>query len=174
MPNFIKKMIKRITTKSRKYPIRYDEYGISARKQAFELFDKGRMPEEVIQEMNISLATAKRYYFQWKKLPKNMNASYRLLKSMLKSNSKMMQEMVESLAQKTGMTEDDVLAELQKPWAFRRLALGWWAEKIRISQRDAIMYRLKAAAGLIYLYEYAGIPPQKILDALEKLRKEYT
>ncbi len=70
------------------------------------------------------------------------------------------------------MTEDEVLAELQKPWAFKRLALGWWADKIRISQRDAIMYRLKAAAGLIYLHECAGVPSKRIYEVLENLRKE--
>ena len=167
-----KKLIKKLTTKPREYPIKYDESGRSARKRVFCLYNKGRMPKEVKQEMDdIHLPTAIRYYYQWKKLPKDLDASYRLLKSMLKSSPRAMQEMVEDFTQKTSMTEDEVLSELQKPWAFRRLVLGWWADKVRISQRDRIMRRLQAAAHMVYIFECAGIPPEKITEALMKLHK---
>ena len=170
--NIFQRLANKINAKPRKYPIKYDEFGRSARKQALEFFDKGRMPEEVEQELDdIPLLTARRYYYQWKKLPKDLDASYRLLKSMLKSSPRAMQEMVEDFTQKTSMTEDEVLAELQKPWAFRRLVLGWWADKVRISQRDRIMRRLQAAAHMVYIFECAGIPPEKITEALMKLHK---
>lgn len=114
--NILKRLAGKVIPRHRKYPIKYDEHGISIRKRAFELFDKGRKPEEVEQELDdISLPTAVRYYSQWKNVPKNLDANYRLLKSILKSDPEAMQELVSHLAQQTGRTEDAIVAELQKP-----------------------------------------------------------
>ena len=159
--------------KRRKYPIKYDEYGRSARERAFNLLDLGKTYEDVSVEVDINLETARRYYYQWKKLPRNLKNSVRLLKQILKSDPEAMKEMLNDLAQATGTTVDEVLSEIQQPHAFKRLVLGYWVKKIRISQCLNTLYRLKAAANIVFLYGYLGIPPKKILEALDKLREEY-
>jgi len=62
----------RFRNKGRKYPIKKDEYGRSARKRAFAAFNSGARPADVASEVGISLQTACRYFSDWKKLPKNV------------------------------------------------------------------------------------------------------
>ena len=55
--------------KSRKYPIKKDETGKTARRRAFEAFDKGMRPAQVSRLVDISFRTACRYFTHWKRLP---------------------------------------------------------------------------------------------------------
>ena len=64
--------------KSRKYPIKYDKYGRSTRQRAFELFDEGWRPAQVARELNMIPRTAYRYFECWKKLPKDLETTYKL------------------------------------------------------------------------------------------------
>ena len=55
--------------KSREYPLIRDEYGRSARQQAFELFIGGYRPSQIFKEglIPVSIKTLLRYFEDWKK-----------------------------------------------------------------------------------------------------------
>jgi hypothetical protein len=55
--------------KSRKYPIKYNENGESAKKQAFALFGQGIRPSQIFREKRIPVKenTLFRYFEEWKK-----------------------------------------------------------------------------------------------------------
>ena len=59
------KNVFKISRKERKYPVKRDVFGDSARKRAFELFDKGKLPSQAAQLVDISKITARRYFADW-------------------------------------------------------------------------------------------------------------
>ena len=50
-------------TKERKYPIKRDEYGQSARSRAFAAFDAGKRPAEIYEQIGISKRTRPMEFF---------------------------------------------------------------------------------------------------------------
>jgi len=58
-----------IFRKSRKYPIKYDEYGRASRQQAFALFSEKYRPSQIFREnlIPVPLDTLFRYFEDWKK-----------------------------------------------------------------------------------------------------------
>ena len=105
----------KLKKKSRKYPIKRDEYGTSARQRAFEAFDQGKRPAEVALMVGISLRTACRYFSDWKKLPKNSELLYRIAKAGLKNELGFPEHVITTLAAKLGLSEEEVRVLLQKP-----------------------------------------------------------
>ena len=55
--------------KSRKYPIKWDERGRSARSRCFEMFAEKIPLEEIAQTVGGKIKTVQRYHRQWKKDP---------------------------------------------------------------------------------------------------------
>lgn len=66
--------------KGRKYPIKRDSYGRSARQRAFAAFENGKTPAEVAVMVPISVRTARRYFADWQKLPHNLELHYRMIR----------------------------------------------------------------------------------------------
>ena len=108
----------------RKYPIRRDEYGRSAHMGAFARFDRGERPSKVALEVGISARTAYRYYQSWKKVPRDLELWYRLMKTARKAGRVWPQGFVERLALALGVPPEEVTEELQKPWGLKRLLVG--------------------------------------------------
>ena len=117
---------RRLLLKGRKYPIRYDEFRRSARKRAFQAYDGGLNPSQVAHMVGISIRTARRYRHDWKRQPQNLELRCRLLKAAFKSNPGLRQEITKLLAAKLGISEEQALARLQKPWALKQLVSGQW------------------------------------------------
>jgi len=158
--------------KSRKYPIKRDEYGTSARQRAFEAFGQGKRPAEVALMVRISLRTACRYFADWKKLPRNSELWYRVAKAGLKNELGFPQEVITTLAAKLEVSEEEVRRRLQKPWAMKQLVMGKWAVEVREKQERKRQARLEAAAKLIHLYEVVGVPLDRIIAELGRLEAE--
>ena len=93
--------------KKRKYPIKKGKYGRSARRRAFQLFDFGRMPDQVYAELDISLRTARRYYADWKKLPGAYSAHYKLAKHLRKNRPDIHYDMVRQVADEFKIPADE-------------------------------------------------------------------
>ncbi len=72
--------------KRRDYPIKRDEYGRSARQQAFALFTEGYRPSQISKNnlIPVSMKTLLRYFEDWKK--KNHRSSRSVLRRMMKNN----------------------------------------------------------------------------------------
>ena len=141
----------KLKRKSRKYPIKLDEYRRSASNRAFDAFDYGLRPAHVAPLVNISLPTACRYFTDWKKLPGNLEVRYRLAKVALKSNRKFSTDTIKLIGNRLGMSEEEVLERLQKPWGLKQLLMGKWPNHNQDREQSEAEARLLAALNLINL-----------------------
>lgn len=119
--SFFKKLSKR----SPKHPIKRDEFGESARRRAFKAFDQGLRPAQVTHMVEISLRTACRYFADWKRQPDKFEDKYLLARRIL-SDPDLREQIAPLLAAELGMSVDQVLARMQKPWATKQLVTGRW------------------------------------------------
>jgi transposase len=55
--------------KRRKYPIKLDEKGKSARSRCFEMFGDNTPSNEIAKIVGVKIETVRRYHQQWKKNP---------------------------------------------------------------------------------------------------------
>jgi len=157
-------LLRRFLRKGRKYPIKRDQFGESARRRAFALFEKGRRPAEVAPQVGISCKTACRYFQDWKKLPRNLEWKYSLARAMLKRKPEFSERIIKDIVDLLGLPLDEVKARLQQPWGTKRLLLGRWGSKQNRQeekQQSREWARLEAAIMLIHLYEVAGVPLER-------------
>ena len=155
--------------KSRKYPIKKDAHGRSARHRAFKEFDKGKRPTEIIQVVEISLPTAYRYFGDWKKQPENLNFRYKELQSRVKNDSEFSDRLVDKLVEYLGMHRKEVITRLSKPWSIKQYLLGKWPNPKKEKAQSAQESRLRAALDIVGLLEYKGIPPDETRAKLKKI-----
>ena len=73
--------------KSRKYPIKHDEEGRSLRARSFELFERGKRPSEVAEQLKMKEATVFRYFRDWKLLGPNFEQQYAYVQSLFKKSA---------------------------------------------------------------------------------------
>ena len=158
--------------KSRKYPIKRDEFGQSARQQAFALFREGYRPSQIDkQEMiPVSINTLFRYYEDWKKLPQNFKLKYLIQKIRLKNDTEFSHKFVQELAEFLGMSWEEATTRLHQPWSLKQLLLGEWPNYRRQKTQSEQERRLKAALELICLHEKFGVTLEEITEAFSKLR----
>ena len=81
-----KKLPIKLRKRSRKYPSKRNEGGKSARCRAFDAFGLGLKPAQVKDELDISPKTACRYFYDWKKQPRNLELRYRIAREIRKHN----------------------------------------------------------------------------------------
>lgn len=161
----------KLRRKTRKYPIKRDSYGRSARQRAFDAFENGKTAAEVAVMVPISARTARRYFADWKKkLPGNLEVRYRLAKAVRKSSREFSEETIESLGAHLGMSEEEVAERLQKPWGLKQLLMGRWPNRRQERAQSEAEVRLRAALNLINLLESGGVPPETILEQLLRMK----
>jgi transposase len=158
--------------KSRKYPIKRDEYGRSARQRAFDAFDDGQRPAEVRGMVGISLSTACRYFADWKRQPKNLKMRYRIAKAILKNDREFSAETIKSLATGLGMSQEEVIIRLQRPWALKQLLVGNWPNYLREERRSQAESRLEVALNIVHFFEHSGMTTEKVKVELGRLIEE--
>lgn len=157
--------------KSRKYQIKRDEYGRSARQRAFDDFDDGKRPAKVALMVGISFRTACRYFADWKRQPKNLQMRYRIAKAVLKNDREFREKTVKSLAANLGMSKAEVAMRLQRPWGLKQLLLGKWPNYLREEIRNRAESRLEVALNIVRFVEHSGMTPEEIKTVLSKLIK---
>lgn len=146
-------------SKRRKYPIKYDEAGRTARSRAFAAFDRGLRPAQVIREVNISLRTACRYFADWKKLPPSLEERYRLLERMIRRDPGLLEQIAEVGEEELGVPREETRSLLQTPWGRNRILAGHWPLSKGGKPSAQRQSREAAANELVYLLE---------LDALHR------
>ena len=157
--------------KSRKYPLRIDEYGRSARQRAFLAFDRGLRPAQVAREVeDVKRRTIYRYFEHWKKLPPNLDRTYGIARTLLKSGSEFSEELIKLLAGGLGMSEEEVIERLEKPWGIKQSLMGRWPNRAKERRQSKQEERLKAALMLIAYVEKGLLSPHEVIAKLEELR----
>lgn len=160
----------KLRKRSRKYPIKRDERGRSARQRAFEAFDHGKRPREVVRLVGVSPRTVYRYFADWKKLPRNLELRYRMMKIVRRSSGEFSEETMKLLSAHLEMPEEEVMERLEKPWGLKQFLMGKWPDHRREREQSEAELRLRAALRFIDFMETGGVPPQKILDQLLKIK----
>ena len=155
--------------KPRKYPLKKDEYGRSARRRAFYAFDSGKRPSEVARQVRISFETACRYFADWKKLPKNWRLRYDLAKRVLKGETGMSKRVIALLADHLCISEEEVMERIQKPWGIKQLLTDQWPNYRREQVYGKQEARLRAALELVRFVESSGMSPEDIKKLIEIL-----
>lgn len=170
--NLLSGFIGKFRRRRRRYPIKYDEQGRSARRQAFDLFDHGKMPAEVAPIVGISVETARRYFQDWKKLPRNFEARYTVAKKILNSSPEYREETVKTICRLLGLPENEVRARFQEPWGLKRYLTDKWSTKktdTNSSEQSKEWARFNDALDLIYLTEFLKVPRETIKAEIKRI-----
>ena len=156
----------------RKYPIRKDEQGKSARRRCFEFFDDGVKPTEAARKIGISPKTAFHYHYQWKKLPEHLEDKYLVLKNYLKERPEVRGKIVKLLSMELGEPEYVISRRLESPWGIKQLASGKWGAIIKRKKEMENDYRYRVAMTMIDMATTQGVSIEEIAEALKKLAGE--
>jgi hypothetical protein len=172
--------LRRLFSKRRRYPIKRDAAGRSARRRCFDLFDEGKRPSESAPIVGISLKTSCRYFHDWKRLPRRLEERYEVLKSLMEHSPGFSESMLKNIVDILGISLEDVKERLEEPYGLKRLLMRRWPEQAGNSDDPPAptdkykqWNRLKAAILLIYIHEKRGVPKERIMEELEKLDREY-
>jgi transposase len=148
--------VNKLRKKSRKYPIQRDITGRSARRRAFDAFDKGLRPAQVAKEEDIKPRTAYRYFEDWKKLPGNLELKYEAFKTLKERGIDFSEGTIELLTEGLGMSKEEVTERLQKPWGLKQLLMGKWPNHAHAKRQSKQESRLVAALWLVNYIERGG------------------
>lgn len=129
-----------------------------------------KKPGEVAQIVGVSPRTAYRYFADWKKLPQNLELDYRMMKSLQRSSREFSQRTVDLLSTSLEMSEEEVVERLEKPWGLKQLLMGKWPDHRQEREQSEAELRLCAALRLIDFMETGGVPPEKILHQLLRMK----
>ena len=139
--------------KRRDYPIKRNEYGRSARRQAFDLFTERYRPSQISKEglVPISMKTLLRYFEDSKK--KKHRASRSILRKIMKINPEFTEKYVQMMADYYEVSPEDIMVRMQKPWGIEQLTRGEPPDNKLARIQSDMEDRLDAALRLIYFGE---------------------
>jgi hypothetical protein len=126
--------------KSRKYPIKRDEYGRSARSRCFEMFPKMIPLKEIAKETRVSVETIQRYHRQWKQNP-NFEGQLRFVKSLFDTKASLRDENIKIYSKALGITPDNFEEILFQPHGLKRLMQG----KIYTPAKESVDHKIHIA-----------------------------
>lgn len=109
--------------KRRKYPVKRDEKGKSARSRCFKEFGDNTPLDEIAKIVGVKLETVRRYHQQWQKNP-NFEQQYAYIKGLLKKDVPDRERMIELCARAAGITKEQFETILHQPHGLRRLMTG--------------------------------------------------
>ncbi|MFC1982744.1 hypothetical protein ACFLV5_03050 [Chloroflexota bacterium] len=152
----------------RKYPLKSDEKGLSARQRAFELFGEGKRPSQVCNTLPISLRTACRYFEDFKKL--HHKVPYATIRKWMRDNQEFSDKVIGMLADSLEMSREEVVTRMQKPWGLMEAMKGKWPDyRLEREQRE-IESRLYAALEVVRFTEIFGQnDPGTVRETLTKM-----
>jgi hypothetical protein len=106
--------------KRRKYPIKRDEKGRSARSRCFEMFADNIPFDEIARIVGVKVDTVRRYHQQWKNDPV-FEKRYIFIQSLFKKTAPDRESNLELFARVCGITKEQFEAILYQPHGLRRL-----------------------------------------------------
>ncbi len=110
--------------RTRKYPIKRDEKGLTLRARCFALFDQGKRPVEVAVELKAKEAAVFRYFRDWKKLGPNFEKRYAFVKSLFRKDEPDREKNIELFSRMCRIPKEQFEAILSTPHGLRRFVAG--------------------------------------------------
>ena len=109
--------------KKRKYPIKLDDQGKSARSRCFEMFEEQITVNEIANQVGVTVDTVRRYHRQWKKNP-NFERQHAFIKRLIKKTAPDRERTLELIASSCGIPREQLETILSQPHGLRRLMTG--------------------------------------------------
>ena len=109
--------------KRRKYPVKVDEEGRSARSRCFEMFAEKIPLQDVAKKADVKVDTVRRYHQQWKKDP-GLERRYAYVKSLFNKTAQDRDKNVDLFARACGIEKEMLETILSQPHGLRRLMTG--------------------------------------------------
>jgi len=110
--------------KSRKYPIKRNGEGLSSRARCFELFEQGKRPAVIAEELKMKETTVFRYFHDWKRLGPNFERKYDYIRSLFKKTVPDRDQDIELFARVWGIEKERLETILSQPRGLLRLMTG--------------------------------------------------
>jgi len=110
--------------KSRKYPIKRNGEGLSSRARCFELFEQGKRPAVIAEELKMKETTVFRYFRDWKRLGPNFERKYDYIRSLFKKTVPDRDQDIELFARVWGIEKERLETILSQPRGLLRLMTG--------------------------------------------------
>ena len=157
--------------RKRKYPIKRDEFGRSARSRCFEMFDDNIPLPDIAEALGLKIETVYTYHRQWKKDPE-FDKAYAYLKRVLDKRAPDREPTLKLVAKISGMDKKEFETLLQKPHGLKRLMMG----KIyfpKQSDADHRRYVALEIAMLIFNHTNGKGGIEDVYHAFERWLDEY-
>jgi len=138
----------------RRYPLKKDENGRSARQRAFDLFGAGQRPAQVCKTIPISLRTACRYFQDYKRI--HHKIPYATIRKWVRENPEFSDKVIAMLATSLEMDPEEVLTRMAKPWGLLGALKGRWPNYGLERERSEIESRLMAGLDVVKFAEIFG------------------
>jgi hypothetical protein len=152
----------------RRYPVKRDANGQSARESAFRLFTEGRRPAQVSKMIPISLRTTCCYYEDFKK--QHHNLPYSTIRRWMKKSSQFSDRVIALMATSLDMSPEEVITRMQYPWGLLAGLKGLWPNYRLERQQTEIEGRLLAALEIVnFADKVGGTDPQLVRETVRQL-----
>jgi hypothetical protein len=110
--------------KSRKYPIKRDREGRSLRTRCFEMFEEGKRPVAVAEELKMKETTVFRYFRDWQRLSPDSKRRCAFVKQLFRKDAPDRENNVEIFSRMLGIEKEEFEAILSRPHGLRQLVTG--------------------------------------------------
>jgi len=110
--------------KSRKHPIKRDEAGFSLRARCFVLFEGGKRPLEIVEELKMERNTVCKYFRDWERLGPNFERQFAFVKQLFKKEAPDRDSNIEIFSKMLGIEKEQFETILSEPYGLRRFLSG--------------------------------------------------
>ena len=110
--------------KSRRYPIKRDEYGISARARCFEMFKENIPFPKIAAQVGVKIITVRKYHQQWRQIDPDFEKRCAFVKKMFDKTEPMREVNIAAFAKALGITPEEFEVVLSQPHGLSRLLFG--------------------------------------------------
>jgi hypothetical protein len=164
--------LRRIKRKGRRYAIKRDEWGTSARARCFEMFEEGVPLPEISRTVGVPLKTVYTYHSQWKRAP-HLEVRLAYMGKLLNARNPERECNLALLAQALGIDKEQIETVLSQPYGLKRLATG----KLYFPGHQEQDHRRHIALELaLFISDHlinGGVEFEDVYNALGRFMKEY-
>jgi hypothetical protein len=156
--------------KGRRYPVKRDEAGKSARQRCFEMFEDRLPAPEIAEATGVTIGTVNKYHQQWKKQPE-LEKQHAYFRELLKKKAPAHERNIDLVARLCGVPREELETMLQKPHGLKRMMMGKFYRPVQ-AEADHKRHRALEMAMLISDHLVKGGKFEDVYYAFAHLMKE--
>jgi hypothetical protein len=156
--------------KGRRYPVKRDEAGKSARQRCFEMFEDRLPAPEIVKATGVTIGTVNKYHQQWKKQPE-LEKQHAYFRELLKKKAPAHERNIDLVARLCGVQREELETMLLKPHGLKRMMMGKFYFPVQ-AEADHKRHRALEMAMLISDHLVKGGKFEDVYYAFAHLMKE--